>query len=258
MDRPQSPVKASHPSSAKSSPAIDLRAAIFSPATPDSTHALFAPLHYESGYAYPLIVWLHGARNDERQLMRIMPMISMRNYVAVAPRGVFLEEGEKPSYGWSQSEKNIEEAEQRIFDSIDTAIAKLHVAPRRIFLAGFDDGGTMAFRVAMNHPHRFAGVLSLCGSFPEGRRVLGNLGEVRRVPILLAVGRDSEPYPSDKVCENLKLLHTAGLSVTLRQYPCGHELSPQMLGDVDRWIIEQITTTDTTPSQREQVWLDED
>ncbi len=36
-------------------------------------------------------------------------------------------------------------------------------------------------------------------------------------------------------------MHTAGLSVTLRQYPGGHELQPQVLADVDRWIIEQIT-----------------
>jgi len=39
----------------------------------------------------------------------------------------------------------------------------------------------------------------------------------------------------------LRLLHSAGMSVTLRVYPGGDELSPQMLADVDRWIIEQIT-----------------
>ena len=37
------------------------------------------------------------------------------------------------------------------------------------------------------------------------------------------------------------LFHAAGMSVTLRQYPCAQELSPQILRDVDRWIIEQIT-----------------
>ena len=56
-------------------------------ASPDAARALFAPLHYESNYAYPLIVWLHGANDDERQLKRIMPFVSLRNYVAVSPRG---------------------------------------------------------------------------------------------------------------------------------------------------------------------------
>jgi hypothetical protein len=30
------------------------------------------------------------------------------------------------------------------------------------------------------------------------------------------------------------------MSVTLRQYPCGHELSLEMLADANRWIMEQI------------------
>ena len=58
--------------------------ASFSTSLLDFPHALFAPLHYASGYAYPLIVWLHGSGSDERQLQRIMPLVSMQNYVAVA------------------------------------------------------------------------------------------------------------------------------------------------------------------------------
>ncbi len=42
-------------------------------------------------------------------------------------------------------------------------------------------------------------------------------------------------------CDNLRLLHTAGISVVLRQYPCSQELIPRMLGDVDRWVMEQTT-----------------
>ena len=47
------------------------------------SHCLFTPLHYERNYAYPLIVWLHGPGDDERQVTRVMPLVSMRNYVGV-------------------------------------------------------------------------------------------------------------------------------------------------------------------------------
>ena len=47
---------------------------------------------------------------------------------------------------------------------------------------------------------------------------------------------------------------TAGLSITLRQYPCGHELMPQMLSDVDRWIIEQITAPQPAPAEPAAEW----
>jgi predicted peptidase len=41
--------------------------------------AYFAPEGYEANYAYPLVVWLHNAGGDERQLARVMPLVSTRN-----------------------------------------------------------------------------------------------------------------------------------------------------------------------------------
>lgn len=248
MHRIEQSIESLQPPPADSEFSID--SALFSPPSHDTTCALFGPLDYEPRYAYPLIVWLHGQGSDENQLVRIMPEVSMRNYVAAAPRGACITDpdgSDYQGYGWQQSEDAIQKAEQAVFDGMASARRKYHVAPRRVFLAGFDCGGTMAFRVAMNHPERFAGVLSLCGVFPSGRTPLGHLTQARQMPVFLAVGRDSREYPPTAVCENLRLLHTAGLSITLRQYPCGHELSPQMLGDMDRWIIEQVTSLQATP-----------
>ena len=112
--------------------------------------------------------------------------------------------------------------------------------------------GTMAFQVAMNAPTRFAGVLSLCGPFPRRNRPFACLNRSRRVPAFLAVGRDSREYPVADACEDLRLLHTAGLQVALGQYPCGQELTPDMLANVDRWIMRQITPgADTEPTSGE-------
>jgi len=227
-----------------------VESALFSTASCDTIHALFAPLHYERRYEYPLIVWLHNQRGDERQLVRVMPLVSMRNYVAIAPRGCCLhgeEETTAKGYGWRQSDEHIQQAEKRVFDSIEIAAEKFHIGRGRVFLAGFDVGGTMALRLAMNRPDRFAGVLSLCGAFPAGGTPLSNLAAARHLPIFLAVGRHSREYPAVEVCENLRLLHTAGMSVTLREYPCGQELTAHMLADVDRWIIDQITGGSSAP-----------
>ena len=238
---------------------FQVSSASFSTNTLDFAHALFAPMHYAPGYAYPLIVWLHGCGADERQLQRIMPLVSMRNYVAIAPRGLCMtdrrdEPGERECFGWMQTDEHIQYAEQHVFDAIELAGRKYHVSARRIFLAGFDVGGTMAMRIAMSHPSRFAGVLSLCGAFPAGRTPFSNLVAARRLGFFVATGRGSETYPADQVCDDLRLLHTAGLSITLRQYPCGHELMPQMLADVDRWIIEQITDSRREPVASDAEW----
>ncbi len=207
--------------------------------------ALFMPLHYEANYAYPLLVWLHGPGDDENQLKRIMPLVSMRNYVGVAPRGTVTggADGVSPSgVSWCQSQQHILLAEQRVFEAIDTARRKTNIAQERVFLAGFGTGGTMAYRVAMNHPDRFAGVLSLDGPFPSGGAPLRNLPAARQVPVFVACGRSSRTYAPERVCDDLRLFHIAGLSLALRVYPCGHEITSEMLGDVDRWIMEMIAS----------------
>jgi phospholipase/carboxylesterase len=222
----------------------ELSAGLFSASHAAENCSLFAPLHYESNYAYPLFVWLHGPGDSETQVKRIMPLVSLRNYAAVAVRGTVTCErtGNQAGYAWSQTRSHVALAEQRVFDAIDVACNRFNIGPQRIFLGGFDCGGTMAFRLAMSHPRSFAGVLSLGGEFPAGRNPLGRLSDARRIPVFLAYGRDSQKYPTTSVCENLKLLHSAGMSVALRQYPCGHQISPLMLSDMDRWMMEQITS----------------
>ncbi len=157
-------------------------------ATKDASRALFTPLHYEANYAYPLFVWLHADGDDEAQLQRIMPLLSLRNYAAVAPRGFPREGG---GAGWPQTPDHIQEAEHRVFDGIEAAASELHVSPDRTFLAGFGSGGTMALRAAMNHPGRFAGVLSICGGLPSDHQPFGQLNQARRLPVFLALVLES-------------------------------------------------------------------
>jgi phospholipase/carboxylesterase len=243
MKRDQRAIEPARGESSATGGAFRLESGLFTPSNSGTAQAFFAPLHYEPNYAYPLIVWLHGPGCDEFQLMRIMPIVSMRNYVAVAPRGFRGTyagvEGE--TWGWSQDPRAVDEAEQRVLDAVEAAMQKYHVAPHRVFVAGFDCGGTMALRAAMNHPRRFAGAVSVGGAFPRGQTPLGQWAQARQLAVFLAFGHHSPLYSPEQACEDLRLCHAAGISTTLRQYPCGHQLSPDMLGDMDRWFMEQIT-----------------
>lgn len=222
--------------------------ALYSSSRGESPCAFFAPLHYEPNYSYPLLIWLHGAGDDESQLKRIMPLVSIRNYVGVSLRGSMRMEKQdgRAAYGWSQTRGDVALAEHRLVEALELAQRRYNVATDRVFLAGFDCGGTMAFRLAMNHPDRFRGVLSLGGAFPTTRRPLMRLAEARKLPLFVACGRDSKKYTTAHVCEDLKLFHSAGMSIALRQYPCGHQITSLMLGDMDRWIMEQITGAATS------------
>ena len=178
MNRLQSPSFPNHSTSAADSAWCG--GGVFHATADDATHALFAPLHYEPNYAYPLLVWLHGSGDSERQLRRIMPLVSLRNYVAVAPRGTQdlssrnarIPSGPRLSLG--AIAEHVAQAEQRIRQAVAEAQHRFHIRPDRIFLAGYECGGTMAFRVAAEQAAQFAGVVSLCGPFPTEGTPLAN------------------------------------------------------------------------------------
>ena len=85
----------------------------------DLAHCIFTPLHYERNYAYPLVVWLHGPGDDERQVTRVMPLVSMRNYVAVGPRGTAAAADAEGGCCWRQQPRDIALAEQGVASAED-------------------------------------------------------------------------------------------------------------------------------------------
>ena len=214
---------------------------------------LFVPHHYEPTYDYPLLAWLHGPGDDERQLKQIMPHVSLRNYVAVCPRGCSSPLPGEPGFRWSQNAPAIEAAEQRILESIDTACTRYRIATEHVFLAGFQCGGTMALRVGLQHPERFAGIASIGGPFPEGLAPLARLRQIRGLPLFIAQGRDSLEYPLQQSCEELHLFHAASLHVTLRQYPVADDLTTAMLSDLNTWMMERVTGVSQETSDEVQL-----
>jgi phospholipase/carboxylesterase len=213
-------------------------------------HCIFTPKHYERNYSYPLIVWLHGAGDDERQVTRVMPHISDRNYVGVGTRGTV--SAADRGYTWSQEVDHIAEAENRVLRAIAAARAWLNVEPSRIFLAGLGTGGTMAFRLALAEPDRYAGVLSIGGALPTTLRPLARYHEVRRLQVFLAAGREGREYSETHVCRDLRLFHAAAMSVCLRLYPCGDDVTTNMLADMDRWIMDQVAPQAVTAGESSQ------
>jgi phospholipase/carboxylesterase len=207
-------------------------------------HFFLAPLHYEPNYSYPLVVWLHGADNNENQLKQILPLISLRNYVGAATRGTAFspnDDGSGIRFCWQHDETSVALAEERLWQCIDGARRRYNISVERVFLAGLECGGTMAMRLALRNPDQFAGALSFGGVFPAGPASLSRLGAARRLPLFFATTRESVRYPEEQLCQHLRLFHTAGLPVTVRCYPGEDGLTTTMLSDMDRWIMEHIS-----------------
>ena len=210
-------------------------------ATTADDFSLFVPMHYEKNYSYPLIVWLHSDGESADQVQQVMLEMSMRNYVGIAPQSP--NGNREIGRYWDQDYATLDSAHQAVDEAIDLASMRFNIAHQRIFLAGMGAGGTMAFRLAFARPDLFAGVMSINGPIPVDHAPLRDWSRCRQMPVFWAHGRQSEDFGQDQLCEQLKLLHVAGFSVTLRQYPKSDLLCQKTMADMDNWVMEMISTS---------------
>jgi pimeloyl-ACP methyl ester carboxylesterase len=184
---------------------------------------VFIPQGHEPGYRYPLLVWLPDRLETAAtfDLGRVMARVSLRNFVAVeAAAGI--------------------DREAAVWRAVDAVRRQLAIHPRRTYLVGVGAGGTEAFRIACRHPNAFAGAASLDGSFPLDEGSFGRLHEVRRLPMLLCSHRDADPATARALDRTLRLFHAAGSLLAVRIYPERDPLSPAVLADVNRWVMEDV------------------
>ena len=132
-------------------------------------------------------------------------------------------------------------AESRLADAVAQARQRFNVHSDRVFLAGAGVAERWPCGWPSARPSAMPAAASIGGSFPQGHSPLARLDLARRSRLLIMHCRDSLTYPVDRVCQELALFHAAGMSVTLRQYPCDDELTTQMLRDLDVWLMEQVT-----------------
>jgi phospholipase/carboxylesterase len=201
----------------------------------DNSDNVFMPTGFEPGYAYPLLVWLPDPRGPAFDLGRVMSRVSLRNHVAVEPRGA------------------VGDRETLVWQAIDKIRDRVRIDPRRIFLLGQGSGGTDAFRIACRHATAFAGVASIGGAFPHGEGLFARLDDVRRLPMLLCCRQQATEQVLRPTDATLRLFHAAGAMLAMRIYPGRHDLSKMILADVNRWLMDEIcgaVGTRQLPSRR--------
>ena len=207
------------------------------------TTSAITPIRWSSGCTVP------GMTSGS--CSAIMPLVSMRNYVSIGPRGPRPCASGGTGYTWSECEADVTAAEdQRLRVPGGGPRRNSTSPPHRVFLAGYQAGGTMAFRLGLKYPRKIRR-RPVAGRTVSHREFARSRISTRRVnsPCSLPRVATREWYPVETTCQELRLFHAAGMHVTLRQYPCGDELNPQMLHDMNVWIMEQVTGVTTTETE---------
>ena len=204
----------------------------------------FLPTQYEPNYAYPLLVFFHGHGSNEDHVLRYAPYISRRNFIAISLRGIEKatrkSASAKGNYSWGQDGCSEMWVEDYLFNAIEKTQNSYNIHPNRIYLAGFCEGAAMAYRMAVQFPDRFAGVLSMNGALPRTQKPLWRVQQMRDLKVFIGHGIANSVIPMSMACQDRQSFQTAGIDPFWRTYATNHRIHLDMLKDANRWIMSNI------------------
>jgi|SRR5690554_5601453 len=194
----------------------------------------------------PALFLFHGLGSNEDDLLQIVGdlnhechIFSLRGPITHHPGYAFytfVEEG-KPEQGVFDKVISVTR------DFIREAIEEFHLDPKKVFVAGFNQGAVIAqtLLVVMGSEIRAAAALS--GHLPQfvkEQYAIKNLSESR---IFISHGEYDYDYPI-KWSENSKqFFEENGAKVTYKTYPVGHGVSTDNMKDFIIFITEDLVST---------------
>jgi polyhydroxybutyrate depolymerase len=130
---------------------------------------VYVPAGYAQGTPAPLLLLLHGYNGDAagiEEYLNLRPVADQAGVILAIPEGVKDKEGGR---FWNAAPVCCDFYGAGVDDSaylsqlIEDLQARYSVDPRRIYIAGFSNGGFMAHRMACDHADMVAGIVSMAG-----------------------------------------------------------------------------------------------
>jgi len=205
------------------------------------------------------IIWMHGLGADGHDFAGILPMLELSPATAVrfifphAPmRPVTINNGMvmRAWYNIYNDRFTDGEDEQGIMDSSQAVSALITreiqrgIDSRRIFLAGFSQGGAIALNCGLHQSRPLAGIIALSTYVPLANRLPPH--NANHPPILMLHGRYDGIIPLPLAQQSYRLLQNAGYRITWADYPLEHNVSVEELQAIGRWINKVLDTTNAT------------
>lgn len=207
------------------------------------------------------VIWLHGLGADGNDFAPIVPELGLPPELAV--RFVFPHAPQRPVsinngyvmrawYDIAALDGN-RRADEAGIDASAVAIRQLiarenarGIPTRRIVLAGFSQGGAMAYEVGLTHDETLAGIMALSAYIPAPARLAGQLNAANRAtPIFAAHGSADDILPIDMGRFARDTLQQQGYAIEWHEYRMAHAVCPEEIAAIGRWLIARLADKTT-------------
>jgi phospholipase/carboxylesterase len=198
------------------------------------------------------VVWMHGLGADGHDFEPIVPELGLparpgiRFVFPHAPlRPVTINQGHVMRAWYDiralagvrrEDEAGVRQSARQI-EALMEREQQRGIAPRRLVLAGFSQGGAMALHVALRYPERLAGILALSCFLPLASTVAEEASPANRdVPIFWAHGLHDPMVPLAMAEQGREQVAALGYRIEWHQYPIPHSVCAEEIADVARWL----------------------
>jgi phospholipase/carboxylesterase len=194
------------------------------------------------------VVWMHGLGADGHDFEPIVPELRLpvRFVFPHAPlRPVTINQGHVMRAWYDiralagvrrEDEAGVRQSARQI-EALLERERQRGVAPRRLVLAGFSQGGAMALHVGLRYPERLAGVMALSSYLPLADTLAAEAAPANRdVPIFWAHGVHDPMIPLAMAELGRQQVAALGYAIEWHQYAIPHSVSAEEIADVAGWL----------------------
>jgi len=197
------------------------------------------------------VIWLHGLGADGNDFAPIVPELDLppapiRFVFPHAPAMPVTINGGYVMPAWydilgtdinrREDEAGVR-ASQKAVEELIAREAERGIAPSRIVLAGFSQGGAIALQTALRRSQPLAGVMALSTYVPLAATLAAERSAASNgVPIFMAHGTYDPIIPLATAQRSRDLLQGLGYAVEWYEYPMEHSVCPEEIAAIGAFL----------------------
>ncbi|WP_440906068.1 alpha/beta hydrolase [Catenovulum sp. SX2] len=210
------------------------------------------------GEVKSLVVWMHGLGDSGHGFAPLVPELKLPAELGIrfvfphAPvRPITINNG-LPMRGWYDivsfdmnnraDEKGVLESAAQLQALIDAELSKNDLTHENLVIAGFSQGGVMAYQLGCRQPAAPAGILSLSAYLSRADKLACEATDAAKAaPVLAMHGLQDEIIPVQLGRQSADMVKQAGFNVEWQDYPMQHNVCAEQIGAISKWLQAVLT-----------------